>query len=56
MKNDNENEFYKNKTPNEMCWIVQQLGHVVVHKTSCLWNHYVFIRQYKSMKVAMDIL
>ena len=56
MRNDNENAFSNKITPNKMRWIVHHLGNVIVHKTSCLWRHNVFIRRYKSMKVAMEIL
>ena len=56
MRNDNENVFSKKITPNKMSWIVHQLGRVIVHMTSCLWRHNIFIRQYKPMKVAMEIL
>ena len=56
MRNDNENAFSKNITSNKMSWTVHQLGHVIVHMMSCLWSHNVFIRWYRSMKVAMEIL
>ena len=56
IRNDNENAFSSNITPNKMSWIVHQVGNVIVHMTSCLWRHNVFIRWYKSMKVAMEIL
>ena len=55
-RNDHENAFSKKITHNKMRWTLNQLGHVIVHMTSCLWRHDVFIRPYKPMKVAMEIL